>query len=157
METRPLCGGGTPSDHLDTMAGVCLPTLLSTGNLPQEDGPQRGNTYSHSSSVAPPTLVLLAAGESGGITPSSSSLPNTPPRSIQSATPLNAVRQSAPCRLENIQSRFSETGVSDKTMALIKAGGVVEPMQHMSLPGRDGSAGASEGRLIPFLLLQQCS
>ena len=67
-------------DHLkakgrDRIAGVHLPTLLSSGNLSQEDCPRTGNAHTCSSSVAPPALVPLAAGESGGTFSSSSSSP----------------------------------------------------------------------------------
>jgi len=110
LEARPQRHGyGCPTNTMDQVDGICLPSILPNWQVSQEGQGGESFTDTGGSSMEITAVVSSSAGTSSGLSPDPPRGPRAPDGPNQQPTPSNSSRAAVPSRLETIQRR-DQTG-----------------------------------------------
>ena len=107
---------------LEQVDWVCLSTILSDQEVPQEGQGGEGIAGVGGSNMKVPTMVSSSVGASDGLSPDPPSGPRVADGPLQQPTPTSSGRTVTSSRLETIQHRQLAAGILGETSQLLAAG-----------------------------------
>ena len=151
LETRSPCNGNRcPTNFMERVDGVCLPTFLSDRQMPEEGQGRQGVASVGSPNMEVSTMVPSPAGTSSGILPGDPDLLMDPAIGPHLLAVAGQLRLAA-WKLSGISSRQQE--FLERLPNSWPQDGVTAQTKYIRVPGKDGIAGVRNNKLIPFLAL----
>ena len=120
--TRPTgCGDGRIFNRLESAERICVPTIQSNPTNINEGYKRQCEHSASSTNMANPTLVATTATARSLTSSTSSRIPNSPTRPIQSQGNPSNVPETAPSRLDYFQQLCTTAGLSTRVTRLLSS------------------------------------
>ena len=149
LATRPTgCGDGRIFNRLESAERICVPTIQSQPTNINEGYKRQCEHSASSTNMANSTLVAATARSPTSST--SSRIPNSPTRPIQSQGNPSNVHETAPSRWTISNNSAQQQAFRQELPVFYPRLHASPSTNHMIMHGQNGTAGVVEGKLIQF-------